>query len=212
MATTTPTINATTNPTYGGYIEYDGVSSYIRSELNHDPEAATDVSTYTRRIFAFFDLSTDPTGGGTITKVELLATVNSVSGTHAVDICGGESSLAGGGGPGVDPAFLADENLYIESGGSGNYLQISTSTPSAGAWVVDLLNDGIAAVQNGISSNTGFFSGIKLSNEAAAGSVVFDAAAGFGLRITYTPAAGGSASAIVAAMQAIADDNLDHML
>ena len=51
--------------------------------------------------------------------------------------------------------------------------------------------NGINDVQTGITSQTGLFWGMRLSNEVAAGSVVFDAAVGFGLRLTYTPGGDG---------------------
>lgn len=188
MSTTTTTIKASQNPTYGGRIRFDGLD-YSRKDLSEDnPDVGYDL-TNTERAFAFFDLSTDPTGGGTITKVELLGTVSSVGGTHAVDIHFRNSENTGGNGPGVDPAFLSDADLY--SACATEAFQVST-TPSAGALVVDLGADAIAEVGLGIAPDQrGFFVGIVLSNEAAAGSVVFDAATGFGLRITYTAAASG---------------------
>lgn len=187
MSATTITINASTNPTYGGKITQTGGTFYDRRNLDtNDPTAQFDGVVGISRVFSFFDLSTDPTSGGTITKVELLATVSSVGGTHAVGVFGRVASFADAA-PGVDPSIPSDEDLYIQCGGDGDPA-LATLTPSTGALVSDLGADAITSVGAGISAINGFFAGIALSNEAAAGSVVFDAAVGFRLRITFTPA------------------------
>jgi len=191
MATRTITINASTNPTYGGKINFSA-DLYTRTTLDSgDPQVAYDDSGIptTDRIFAFFDLSTDPTSGGTITKVELLATVSSVSGTHAVDIVSGDANA----GPGNPSSFGNDEVLYAECGPTGDYAGGggATATPSAGAVAIQLGGNILAtggqsaSINSSIANGIGHFVGISLSNEAAAGSVVFDASVGFGLRITY---------------------------
>lgn len=184
----TITITSSTNPTYGGRIDFDG-GAHTRQNLNiNEPRAQADDPELSR-VFAFFDLSTDPTSGGTITKVELLATVNSVSGTHDLIAVSGPSNSggsAGGAGPGVDPTTLDDGSLYLQCGTNGDYPHIVTPiTTSVGALSVDLGVNGIDDVIAGISANAGFFAGLLLNDEGTAGSVVFDATVGFGLRITF---------------------------
>lgn len=183
MATTTITITSSTNPSYGGRIVFDG-AIYARTELDGgDVPVSFDGGVNVSRAFAFFDLSTDPTFGGTITKVELLATVASVGGTHEVVLSEGNADDLG-----ISVA-LDDEFLYAAILGSMN--PAATTTPSAGSLVVDLGANAIISAAGAISVASSFCVGVYLSNEAAAGSVVFDAAAGFGLRITYTPVATG---------------------
>lgn len=186
MATTTITINDATNPTYGGCIGFDGVSSYARKTLGEaNAQVSYDGDTIINRTFAFFDLSTDPTGGGTITKVELLATVNSVSGTSNYRIIGGRNIAIGLGNP---PTGGSDADIYNNIKDFGDVF-IADIPASAGAVVNDLGSTGLSAVTYAIGSNDWVDIEIILENEAAAGSVVFDAATGFGLRITYTPSA-----------------------
>lgn len=197
MATVTVTINASASPTYGGRILFDTVSHERMDLSSANPTVDFDGTDQTKRVFAFFDLSTDPTSGGTITKVELLATVNSVGGTHAIGFFGGESVLTdtGGPGPGVDPAYLTDDSLYGACSDSGeNDTFVASTTPSAGAVAIDLGADAVTGAAAGILADTGFFVGSRLVDGGTAGSVVFDATAGFGLRITYTAASSAPAT------------------
>lgn len=185
MAETTITITEVTNPTYGGFVSFDGIDVYARQTLaDQNPSVSADLGGEIWRAFAFFDLSTDPTSGGTITKVELLATVNSVSGTHAVDFWTGDENFEGGN-PSSDPDIIFD-------GITGSKNSAATGiTPSAGSLVQDLGTAGLSDLQSAVTDGTFFGAYISLSNEGTAGSVVFDAATGFGLKITYTPAASG---------------------
>lgn len=206
MADTTITINASTNPTYGGHVDFDGTSTYDRDVLSDGNPTVEFDTPNIKRAFAFFDLSTDPTSGGTITKVELLAEVLSVSGTDLINVCGGNSATGGTGGPGpgVDPAALADSGLYSECDGNGDFGNLAQEVnPSAGAIVIDLGANAITEAAAAILADTGFFAGIALADEGTAGSVVFKSTVGFGLRITYTPAASGPSTPAKAAAAGI---------
>lgn len=192
MATATVTIASASNPTYGGCVDFDGTSTYVRTVLSAGAPTVNFATPNIKRSFALFDLSTDPTGGGTISKVELLATVSSVSGTPAVDIQAWD--LAEDIGAPLNPADYTDDYLYsLTKSHSDN---VAAATYSAGAQTIDLSQveapgaHAIDILNTAIASQVGLGIGISLSNEAAAGSVVFDAAVGFGLRLTYTGGAG----------------------